>query len=244
MPTEDVLDRYYRSVEYESLEGSELTSGVGVWDLGPARAAAQVRMVTRWTARRGAWLDVGAGYGFLLDAAQRAGWSTAGIEPGPMRGEEIAQRGHTLYESLDLVGGLWDVISLSHCLEHVVDPVSFLRQLRPLLAPGGLILCEVPNDGPGATSGRDVDEPHVVFFSQVGLSRCAAHAGLQQMLTTTAGPSRIRPRLSFSGAFNRLADNKLARPLLPTSMLDSFHYAFLEGVDRIWIRALLSVPAG
>ena len=84
MPVQDRLIDYYSS-QYESLEGAALSSGTSAWDLGPARAASQVRLVVKFTKRRGSWLDVGAGYGYLLDAARVAGWSTSGIEPGVSR---------------------------------------------------------------------------------------------------------------------------------------------------------------
>src|ERR1700721_95003 len=52
MPTDEALDGYYSSDEYESVEGSSLSFGTNSRDVGPARAAAQVRMVSKWTSRR------------------------------------------------------------------------------------------------------------------------------------------------------------------------------------------------
>src|SRR5262249_29745593 len=37
------------------------------------------------------------------------------------------------------------VLLLSHVLEHLVDPVSVLRQLLNLVVPGGLVVVAVPN---------------------------------------------------------------------------------------------------
>jgi SAM-dependent methyltransferase len=234
-PTEEALERYYRSDDFEEVEGSSLSLGKTLWDLGPARAAAQVRAVSRWTSHRGSWLDIGAGYGFLLDAARTEGWSTAGTEPGPSRGDSISNRGHQLYDSLSSVEGKWDVISLSHLLEHVTDPVGFLRTIRSLLAPSGLLFCEVPNDAPGAVSFRPSDEPHVVFFSEKGLSKCAQNAGFSARIVTTAGRRRTQ-----AGRSLRDASIRLGRRVLPSSMVPQLHWTFQEGDDRIWIRAIFA----
>ena len=158
------------------------------------------------------------------------------MEPGPSRGELIAKRGHQLYQSLDQVKGQWDVISLSHCLEHVVDPVGFLSRLKTLLVPGGLIFCEVPNDGPGGPSARSADEPHVVFFSQIGLSRCGERAHLETLMNVTVGPKRSRKHLSFRDGVILLGHS-----VLPSSAVQRIHWTFQEGNDRVWIRAIFRV---
>jgi hypothetical protein len=234
MPTEDALERYYNSENYEDVEASPLPEGTGAWDLGPARASAQVQMVTNWTTNRGTWLDVGAGYGFLLDAAQRAGWSTFGVEPGPVRREHIRTRGHTLFESLDQADTPSDVVSISHCLEHVTDPIGFLEALRAKLTPTGIILCEVPNDAPGAPPGRSADEPHVVFFTEAGLSKCAESAKLRVLVSRTVGRRRQKRGPSVRDAVSRF------RGVLPDSLAPSLHWAFQQGSDRIWIRAMFA----
>lgn len=234
MPLDETLNRYYGSSRYESVEGSSLSFGTRPWDLGPARAAAQVQMVQRWSPRGpGEWLDVGAGYGFLLDSARTAGWSTAGIEPGPARRQQISERGHAVYSSLAELDRKWDVISLSHCLEHVIDPVNYLAEIASHLAPDGLILCEVPNDGPGGSSGRRTDEPHVIFFSQMGLSRCASKANLLTLESKTIGPKRKRHRFNPRDICIRAAS-----PILPATAVPMLHWTFVEGVNRIWIRAI------
>jgi SAM-dependent methyltransferase len=40
-----------------------------------------------------------------------------------------------------------DLVWLGNVLEHVLDPVGLLEALRRLLAPGGILVVTVPNDG-------------------------------------------------------------------------------------------------
>jgi len=43
------------------------------------------------------------------------------------------------------IEGGWDRIIAEHILEHLNDPISFLRECHRLLIPGGLLIVEVPN---------------------------------------------------------------------------------------------------
>ncbi len=51
---------------------------------------------------------------------------------------------HALFEETDLEGE-FEFIVLGHVLEHVADPVLLLQLIKKWLAPGGKILCAVPN---------------------------------------------------------------------------------------------------
>ena len=41
----------------------------------------------------------------------------------------------------------FDVITVLHCLEHVLDPFFFIKELKRVLKPGGRLLISVPNLG-------------------------------------------------------------------------------------------------
>jgi SAM-dependent methyltransferase len=105
-------------------------------------------MVT-FDADRSAVLDVGSCMGNFLLAA-RPHWRRAeGVEvSGKMRDfveREIGVRVHGVpFESLR-VEGLFSCIHMSHVLEHVPDPSSWMVRARELLVPGGLLVVAVPN---------------------------------------------------------------------------------------------------
>jgi 2-polyprenyl-3-methyl-5-hydroxy-6-metoxy-1,4-benzoquinol methylase len=105
-------------------------------------------------------LDVGCADGcFLTEIARRlraedTPLQSFAVEPDPAYGRyAAAESGATVYQ-----GGLeehlgrfrgadrgFDLVVLSHVLEHLCEPDQVLRQLRSLLAEGGLLLVEVPN---------------------------------------------------------------------------------------------------
>jgi SAM-dependent methyltransferase len=98
----------------------------------------------------GRMLDLGCGDGIVLHLARQDGWQVQGIELFP---EQVDLVRTTLgldvavsdIESFRGAPASWDVVLLTHVLEHLPDPVSALRKIRELLAPGGIGVLEFPN---------------------------------------------------------------------------------------------------
>ena len=98
----------------------------------------------------GRLLDTGCGRGtFLRPFADRfPGWSLVGCDPGRVDRTEIeAIPGVEAFWAApaDDVPGLFDLISMSHVLEHVPDPIAVLSSLRSKLNLGGLLVIHGPN---------------------------------------------------------------------------------------------------
>ena len=98
----------------------------------------------------GRMLDVGCGNGATIRAFGQVapGWTKAGTEfDGKYRAEvESIPNTEPLHiGSVEEVPGTFDVITMIHVLEHIVDPVDVLVTLRGKLTPGGLLLIEVPH---------------------------------------------------------------------------------------------------
>jgi SAM-dependent methyltransferase/Flp pilus assembly protein TadD len=151
--------------------------------------------------RRGRLLDVGCAHGAVLLAARQRGWTVAGFEisaesVGIARGEfglDVVQGDH-----LDQAGfpdGAFDVVTMQHVLEHVVDPLRLLRAARRLLRPGGLLWLAVPNFGGflastlGARWGWVTYPNHLVYFTPQTLGLALERAGFRvtRLLSQTAG---------------------------------------------------------
>jgi 2-polyprenyl-3-methyl-5-hydroxy-6-metoxy-1,4-benzoquinol methylase len=98
----------------------------------------------------GRFLDVGCGNGATLRAFSQIwpGWSLAGSELSARYRLEVEAipRVEKLYtEPVEGIAGQYDLVSLIHVLEHIPNPVGYLRGLKAKLARGGLLLIEVPN---------------------------------------------------------------------------------------------------
>jgi 2-polyprenyl-3-methyl-5-hydroxy-6-metoxy-1,4-benzoquinol methylase len=98
----------------------------------------------------GAVLDVGCGAGATLDIMADMGWRTYGIEPDVNAAQRARARGHHVWcqsAGIPLTQDLqFNLILVTHTLEHVHSPKQTLGILHQLLVPGsGRIVIEVPN---------------------------------------------------------------------------------------------------
>jgi SAM-dependent methyltransferase len=90
------------------------------------------------------WLDFGAGLGDTLDVMGNESTTCAAVELNATMRAGMTAKGLTVYPAIDaLVDRTFDVITLFHVLEHLVDPIETLTRLKKHLAPGGLLLMEV-----------------------------------------------------------------------------------------------------
>jgi len=97
----------------------------------------------------GTLLDIGCGNGNLLRSFSKLYpfWVLSGSEFDEQnRGciEKIENVSAFYSCELTDIAGQFDMISMIHCLEHIVDPVHFLRKVREMLTTQGLLLIEIP----------------------------------------------------------------------------------------------------
>lgn len=139
------------------------------------------------------YLDVGCGNGRYLEAVASLGTPRGqiyGLELDAAVVERLRGAGFqvelaTLERAVSLPEGRIDLITLFSVLEHVASPAAVLERAARLLAPGGLLVAEVPN--PRSTNARlfrnrywgGYHTPrHWNLFTLEALSSSAARAGL------------------------------------------------------------------
>ena len=131
-----------------------------------------------------AYLDVGCGGGRLLRRMQQCGFTNLrGVDP--YAPHEVSEPGFKIERAeLKSVTGKFDLIILSHVLEHLADPVATLATARGLLNPKGTILARVPVAGSKVAQEYgpnwfNLDPPrHLVVPSLKGMELIARQAGL------------------------------------------------------------------
>jgi 2-polyprenyl-3-methyl-5-hydroxy-6-metoxy-1,4-benzoquinol methylase len=134
------------------VRGSRALSAAAVWlpMLRDAARDAPIRDdVAEWIPQ-GRVLDVGCGSGRILDTMSDMGWEVFGVEPDAAAASRARTRGHRVFcqsvteplpEKIE-----FDVILVSHTLEHVHSPRRALTLLHSVLRPGtGRMVIEVPN---------------------------------------------------------------------------------------------------
>ena len=160
LPSEEELLSYYETQFYQTSKPDYLTKAsdeqdwlnIGydtklemLWPSDRPRDEAQTRQ------SRPRILDVGSGPGFFLKRAAEQGWDAVGLEPSPQALNFSRDLGLNVIRGSLGRGplpdmGRFDAIHLQHVLEHVPEPAYVLSILKSLLAHGGRICVEVPND--------------------------------------------------------------------------------------------------
>jgi 2-polyprenyl-3-methyl-5-hydroxy-6-metoxy-1,4-benzoquinol methylase len=99
--------------------------------------------------RSGTWLDVGCGFGRLLEKVQQAGFEAYGVEASHTACLYARRKGLTiargLYPEIIPPGSPFHVVSFLDVLEHMRDPVSVLRKTHGIMEPSGLLIVSVPD---------------------------------------------------------------------------------------------------
>jgi len=136
-------------------------------------------------------LEIGCASGFMLYPLVAAGHDCVGIEPSGIFSEYVRRRGLACHQSLDDLAAAgadtdgFDLILHYYVMEHLADPIDFLRRQMRLLRPGGRIVFEVPNANDALTTIYDVPAyaqfiwviSHRWYFSERSLARVFAAAG-------------------------------------------------------------------
>lgn len=138
--------------------------------------------------RKGRLLDVGCALGDFVEVARDSGWDAEGVEISKYAAAEARSRGLRVYtgvlEDLRLPAGSYDVITLYDVIEHLTDPVRTLREVRRLLAPGGVLHMVTPNVGGiqarllGSKWYHYKPGEHLFYFSPKTVRETVDRAGL------------------------------------------------------------------
>ncbi len=183
-PTSDSLFHFYQT--YLPEEESSVESWENMMKSVFHRAANLIEPYRR----DGRVLDVGTGFGFFLAEMKKRGWDVTGVEiskkamdyardvlglkihPGPL-------------ERVSFPESHFDVVTGFYVIEHLLNPMAFLKECYRILKPGGLLLLRYPHTTPiknllhfFGVKNRLYDLPaHLSDFSPKMIQRCLEKIG-------------------------------------------------------------------
>lgn len=159
MPSVEQIEEYYSQEYYQSPHGSYETE---YNDSELAYILARVKLkfyivsnLLKNKMNSKSLLDIGCGEGFLLSYFAKQGYSILGLDfslHGVEKHNNSVKKSviqGDIYKSLnDLIveKTTFDVVHLGNVLEHVIDPIKLLSDLKSILKPHGLLIATVPND--------------------------------------------------------------------------------------------------
>lgn len=137
-------------------------------------------------------LEVGCGYGYLLDEAQvdfslRVGtdFSAKAVARAQSSAARVYQGGIKAVPNQEQ----FDCVISAHVIEHVYDPEAFIHSLKAHTKPGGVVVIATPDMGSlwRRIMGRRWPSfklpEHILYFDKESLSRVMTQAGLIQLRT-------------------------------------------------------------
>jgi len=93
-------------------------------------------------------LDIGSGFGMMLQTAQAMGFHATGVEFCKPLADRARQHGFEVYncDVAEMKSELmFDAITMMDIIEHLVDPIAVLQSLRQRLKPTGELVLYTPD---------------------------------------------------------------------------------------------------
>jgi SAM-dependent methyltransferase len=155
--------------------------------------------------------DIGCGNGDNLRHMKAIGLATTGVEPDPRAREAASNAGDIVAGTAEQVPplGKFDIVFSSHVLEHCIDPILAINNTKAMVAPGGTLIIEVPNNAAmafrwfgGKWPWADIPR-HLSFFTEKSLCKLLAANGLRATKTIYCGYTKqfLPPRRERCGHF-------------------------------------------
>ena len=96
--------------------------------------------------RAKSWVDFGAGWGEVVrELADHAGPCVA-VEPSRLKRDEMARDGIRAVRSIEDLGDeRFQVATMFHVLEHLVDPAAAVDEVRGVMSDGATLVVEIPH---------------------------------------------------------------------------------------------------
>jgi len=248
MPSRSDLSKYYTSFwNGEVATASSITKRYYL-----AQSISRIRYINQHISIKEnlTLLDVGAGLGMFTEALLKEGYKGQYYAVEPDKSQRLALKKNKkikkTYTDIEAIANedRFDLIILSHVLEHVTDPNIFIKKLTSLLNTGGFLFIEVPNED---YKYKLKLEPHLLFFNRKSLSECLKKHGHVINLSSVGNKisylKEAEPHSKGYFFLNKLKE--LAKLIL--ILLDKDHtnkqisklQMSTSGKNRQWLRAII-----
>lgn len=143
-------------------------------------------------------LEIGCHDGFLLNALKKAGHHCVGVEPSPFADYAKTTYGLDVRNEFFTRGMFgreeFDVVIMRHVIEHVQDPVDFVRAAVEVMKGDGIAYIEVPNSQWSLENSffPEFHVDHISYFTMGSMSRLLSMVGLHRVFHMEAFDAYMR----------------------------------------------------
>lgn len=139
--SEEALAEYYLEDYRIRTQGNPFPDARNI-SIEAARAHHLVDLLKEIDVKAEKVLDIGASTGALVQVLKDAGYDAQGVEPNNKHREYCQENGLRVWPNMDdLMKERFDLITMAHTLEHIPNPVEYLKALPA----HDYLLAEVPN---------------------------------------------------------------------------------------------------
>lgn len=201
-PTQEEIETYYRANSYHPSTTEEAALQEDRYHPNARQDAIRIIKECRNLSSGDLFLDAGAGYGDFSKAALELGFKATACEPNPNAREIFNIR--TGFEAecamfddafAERYLSTFDVVLLSHVLEHTIEPEAVVRNVQKVLRSNGIAMIAVPQFHSilSRFQGKKdmfISPPeHLNYFTKRGLMALFERNGFKLVLLKT--PSKI-----------------------------------------------------
>ena len=164
-------------------------------------------------------LEIGVGAGQSILWFEEEGFDVSGIEPDGRNVSminKVLKRGKVAETSVEGFSSdkVFDVIWMSHVLEHLIEPVRFLKKIRNNLKKSGIFFIEVPNCEYEPMLQSSIEKnPHLYHFTKKALTKMVERTGYKIISCDI-----FRPATKSEGMRHKILKNSF--PYYPRIMTD------------------------
>ncbi|MDY6793025.1 MAG: class I SAM-dependent methyltransferase, partial [Thermodesulfobacteriota bacterium] len=151
--------------------------------------------------RKGKGLDIGCGNGKFIRDMNFLGWQFEGVEFNPIAVDICHKAGLKVFQgdlhSAAFKDNSFDIVTTRQVIEHIPEPVNFIKEIARILKSGGRLVIKTPNS---KSLGRrwfgkfwfaNEIPRHLILFCPTNLNMLARRFGLRQITVKTLTRPRI-----------------------------------------------------
>jgi len=164
-------------------------------------------------------LEIGVGAGQSILWFENEGFQVTGIEPDGRNVSminRVLKRGRVVESSVEEFSSdkVFDVIWMSHVLEHLIEPGDFIKKIKNNLKKNGIFFIEVPNCEYEPMLKNSIEKnPHLFHFTKKALTKLVENAGYKIVSCDV-----FRPATKNEGVKHKILKNSF--PYYPRILTD------------------------